>query len=154
MDGSKVLYGLEQLKTMKTYVFTPLLRSLAMAALLTATAAFAADVNGSWTWTMPGRNGGPERTSKLTLKAEGSKLTGKIAAPGRDGAVNETPIAEGKLDGENLSFVVVREYNGNSNTNRYNGKLSGDKIVGKVEFSRNGEKQSRDWEAKRATESK
>ena len=32
---------------------------------------------------------------------------------------------------------------------KYSGKLAGDTIKGKMEFDRNGEATSRDWEAKR-----
>ena len=109
----------------------------------------ASSVDGIWVWTSPGRNGGQERTNTLTLAAEGPKLTGKLTAPGREGKLVETPIAGGKIDGDTLAFSVVREFNGNTTTNKYTGKLAGDKITGKIEFERNGEHQSRDWEAKR-----
>jgi hypothetical protein len=112
------------------------------------------DVAGTWTWTAPGRNGGPDRTNTLALQIESSKLTGKLTAPGRGGQINETPIAEGKLDGGGISFLVVREFNGNSVTNKYTGKIEGEKIHGTIQFTRNGEEQSRDWEASRATSTK
>lgn len=118
--------------------------------LLLAKTSLAADASGTWTWTTPGRNGGPERVSTLTLKAEDSKLTGKISVPGRDGQALETDISDGKVDGDNVSFNLVRSYNGNSSTNKYSGSVSADKISGKIESAnRNGEVQSRDWEAKR-----
>ena len=107
------------------------------------------DATGTWSWTVTGRNGGPERVSKLTLKAEGDKLTGKLSAPGREGQNTDTAIADGKVEGDAISFSIVREFNGNSSTIKYTGKVSADKITGKTEFQRNGEKQSRDWEAKR-----
>ena len=106
---------------------------------------------GTWTWTASGRNGGPDRTNTLTLQLENSKLTGKLAAPSRGGQVNETAITEGKLDGGGISFLVVREINGNSVTNKFAGKIEGEKIHGKIQFTRNGEEQSRDWEATRST---
>src|SRR3954471_511893 len=110
-----------------------------------------ADPAGTWTWTMPGRNGGADRTNTLTLKVADSKLTGKISAPGRDGQASERDIADAKVEGEKVSFAVVREFNGNSMTNKYTGKIEGDKIVGKMTYrNRDGEEQSRDWEAKRA----
>jgi hypothetical protein len=110
---------------------------------------------GIWTWSTPGRNGGPDRTNTLTLKIEDSKLTGKLSAPGRGGQVLETAITEGKVEGaENISFLVVREFNGNSVTNKYSGKISGNKITGKIEFTRDGEAQSRNWEASRLTDAK
>lgn len=105
--------------------------------------------DGKWTWTMQGRNGGADRKMTLTLKEDGDKLTGKLSSPGRDGQARDTDIQEGKIKGDEVTFTVVREFNGNKMTTKYNGKVTADAIKGKVEFERNGEKQSRDWEAKR-----
>ncbi len=113
-----------------------------------------ADATGTWTWTTPGRNGGEPRKMTLKLKAEGEKLTGKLAMPTRDGESMETEISDGKVKGEDVSFTVTREFNGNKFVMKYSGKLSPDAIKGKMEFERNGESQSRDWEAKRATDKK
>lgn len=107
------------------------------------------DPAGKWTWTMPGRNGGPERKSILDLKVDGAKVTGKISSPGRDGQTTETEIADGKLKDGELSFSVTREWNGNKMTAKYNGKVAADKITGKISIDRNGEAMTRDWEAKR-----
>ena len=107
------------------------------------------DPVGKWTWTMPGRNGGPERKSTLDLKVDGAKVTGKISSPGRDGQTTETEIADGKLKDGELSFSVTREWNGNKMTAKYNGKVAADKITGKISIDRNGEAMTRDWEAKR-----
>ena len=113
-----------------------------------------ADPSGTWTWTMPGRNGGPDRKMSLKLKVEGDKLTGKLSAPARGGEMRDTDIKDGQVKGDEISFKIVNEVNGNQMTRKYNGKVSGDSIKGKVEFERNGETQSRDWEAKRATDTK
>jgi len=113
-----------------------------------------ADPTGTWTWTTPGRNGGPDRKSTLKLKVEGDKLTGTLAAPGRGGQSNDSAIADGKLKGDEFSFTVIREFGGNKITVKYNGKISGDSIKGKIETERNGQTNSRDWEAKRETEKK
>jgi hypothetical protein len=110
-------------------------------------------VDGTWAWTMPGRNGGPERKMTLKLKTEGDKVTGTLTSPGRDGATTETKIEDAKLKGDEISFTVTREFNGNKMVSKYTGKV-GETIKGKIEFERNGETQSRDWEAKRATETK
>ena len=109
-----------------------------------------ASADGTWIWSAPGRNGGPDRTNTLTLKGDGSKLTGKLSAPGRGGQTAETSISEGKVDGDTVSFLLVREQNGNSSTNKYSGKIADSKITGKIESSRNGETQSRDWVATRS----
>jgi hypothetical protein len=113
-----------------------------------------ADPNGTWTWTTPGRNGGPERKSTLKLKSEGDKLTGTLTAPGRGGQASDTAIADAKLKGDEISFTVTREFNNNKVTAKYNGKISGDTIKGKIETERDGQTNSRDWEAKRDTEKK
>src|SRR5205807_602448 len=113
-----------------------------------------ADPNGTWTWTSPGRNGGPDRKSTLKLKLDGDKLTGTLSAPGRGGQNNDADIADGKLKGDDISFTVIREFNGNKITAKYNGKISGDSIKGKIEVERDGQSNSRDWEAKRDTEKK
>jgi hypothetical protein len=117
------------------------------------------DPSGTWTWTMQARGGGGgggggERKMTLKLKTEGDKVTGTLSAPGRDGTPRDTEIADGKLKGDELSFTVTREFNGNKMTSKYNGKVSADSIKGKIESERNGETQSRDWEAKREAEKK
>ena len=113
----------------------------------------AADASGTWTWTTAGRDGGPGRVSTLKLKVDGEKVTGSISSPGRQGAEpRQTEIEKGKLVGDELSFAVTREFNGNKMTQKYHGKVSADAIKGKIEFDRQGQTQSRDWEAKRPTE--
>jgi len=113
------------------------------------------DPTGKWTWSSPGRDGGPGRTNTLALKLDGEKLTGKVSSPGRgDQPARETEITDAKLKGAEISFTVVREFNGNKMTFKYNGKVSADTIKGKIEFERNGEAQTRDWEAKRVADKK
>ena len=130
---------------------TPL---LAITILAIGTAVQAADATGTWGWTRPGRNGGADQKMTLKLKVDGEKLTGTLSSPGRDGQTTETAIAEGKVKGEEISFTVTREFNGNKMLAKYNGKVSADAIKGKIETERNGDTQSRDWEAKRQAEKK
>jgi hypothetical protein len=106
------------------------------------------DPTGTYQWTMPGRNGGADRTNTLVLKLDGDTLTGKLSAPGRGGKATETTINDAKLTGSDVSFNVVRTYNDNTFTNKYTGTITNDTIKGKFEFVRDGETQSRDWEAK------
>src|SRR5262249_11908998 len=105
------------------------------AGLLLAPAAFAgakaADVTGTWKWSVE-RNGQTfEQT--LKLKQEGAKLTGALL--GRQG--NETAIEDGKVDGDEVSFTVTRTFNDNKIVQKFKGKVSGDTIKGKIEFDRN-----------------
>jgi hypothetical protein len=137
---------------MKNGLWTRMTLTLGLC-LLASTASIAEDAkvdpSGKWTWTMPGRNGGPDRKSTLDLKVDGAKVTGKISSPGRDGQTTETEIADGKLKDGELSFSVTREWNGNKMTAKYNGKFAAEKITGKISIDRNGEAMTRDWEAKK-----
>ena len=117
-------------------------------AAVSAQAADKADPTGTWTWTSPGRGGGEPRESILKLKAEGDKLTGTLS--GMRGG--ETKITNGKINGEEISFDVTREFNGNSFTAKYKGKVTADSITGKISTERNGETRERDWAAKRKKE--
>jgi hypothetical protein len=90
-------------------------------ALLTlgSSMALAADIDGKWAADVPGR-GGSTQIQMLTLKASGSTLTGTFEGA-RGGAVD---ISDGTIDGGNVSFKVVREFNGNQFTQQYKGTLS------------------------------
>ncbi len=134
----------------KSYVKALIFGSTTSLVLLAAIAQ-AADPAGTWTWTTPGRNGGPDRVSTLTLQATDSSLTGNLSVPGRDGQPVVTPITDGKVDGDNINFNLIREYNGNSNTNIYSGTITNDEIIGTIQFNRDGETQTRKWHAKRPT---
>lgn len=105
------------------------------------------DPSGTYIWTMPGRNGGADRTNTLTLKLDGDKLTGKISYPGRGGKIMSTDISDAQITGSDVSFNQVRTYNGDTSTNKYSGTVADGTIKGKVEFNRNGDVQSRDWTA-------
>ena len=102
-----------------------------------------ADPTGTWKWSVT--FGDQTREFTLKLKLEGDKLTGAML--GRDN--HETPIEDASFKDGEVAFAVTRERNGQKFTIKYKGKLEGDTIKGKSEFERNGEKQSRDWEAKR-----
>ena len=98
--------------------------------------------SGTWKWTITAGNNNREVT--LKLKLDGDKLTGTIS-----GRNNDTEISDGTFKDGDISFNVVRERNGNKVTTKYTGKVSGDSIKGKIESERNGQTNSRDWEAKR-----
>ena len=124
--------------------------ALTLLALASVAVVHAGDVSGVWTWITPGRNGGSDHTNTLTLKADGAALTGTVSSPGREGRVIATPITAGKLEGDSISFLVVRQVRGNSVTNNYSGAVVADKITGKISATRDGALQSHDWVAQRA----
>jgi hypothetical protein len=109
-----------------------------------ARAADKADPTGTWKWTVT--FGGQERQQTLVLKLDDGKLTGHML--GRDN--QEIPIEDGACKDGEVSFKVTRERNGQKFTTKYTGKVEGDTLKGKSEFERDGQTQSRDWEAKRS----
>lgn len=81
-------------------------------------ATMAAEIDGKWTAEVEGRRGTVTQT--LSLTSSGNNLTGSLEG-GRGNAVD---ISDGKLDGNKVSFKVVREFNGNQFTQQYKGTLS------------------------------
>jgi hypothetical protein len=90
--------------------------------MMALTVVHAADINGKWTAQVPGRQGNTQETT-FTLKVEGDKLTGSVS--GRQG---ETPITDGKVSGDEISFTVTRERQGNTIKQIFKGKVAGDEI--------------------------
>lgn len=121
------------------------MRVLLAGSLVTA-AMWAADVTGKWTAEMQGR-GGQTMTVTMNLKADGDKLTGTVS-----GRAGDTDITDGKIDGNNITFTVVREFNGNQIKQNYKGKLDGDVIHFSMtmEGGQMGGGQPRQFDAKRA----
>ena len=119
-----------------------------VAAGLATFSLLAADVTGKWTAEMQGQNGNT-RTVTMNLKADGSKLTGTVSG-GRGG---EAEISDGKVDGNEVSFSVVREFNGNKMTSNYKGKVDGDVIHFnmKMEGGPMGNMPERQFDAKKAS---
>jgi hypothetical protein len=126
--------------------------------LVVAFALMAADITGKWAAEQPGRNGGPPRQIAFDLKADGSTLTGTVTGGmggGRGGrrggggagggagaggggrAPRALEISDGKVDGNNISFTVKVEFNGQSMVTKYEGTLSGDEL--KLKVTRDGQ---------------
>jgi hypothetical protein len=110
---------------------------------LVALGLWAADVTGKWTAEMQGQNG--TMTTTMNLKADGNNLTGTVS--GRNG---DTNITDGKIDGNTITFSVVREMNGNQMKMNYKGTVDGDVIHFTV-MREGAEGQGRQFDAKRAT---
>jgi hypothetical protein len=106
-------------------------------------AAAAEDPTGTWKWSAEA--GGQTREFTLKLKLEGDKLTGAMV--GRNN--QETPIEEASFKDNVATFKVTRERNGQKFTSKYTATVSGDTLKGKSEFERDGQTQTREFEAKR-----
>ena len=79
-------------------------------------------INGKWIADLPGRDG-QTRQQTFNFKAEGNKLTGTVS--GRQG---ETPISDGEINGDDISFSVTQNFRGNEVKVLYKGKLAGKEI--------------------------
>jgi len=101
-----------------------MIRKLAVAAVVFALgsiAALAADFNGKWS----GEITTPVGVVKYAYEfhVDGTTLTGK--------ATNDqgtTELKEGKIDGDNIAFVEMVNYNGDELRVEYTGTIDGDQI--------------------------
>ena len=84
-------------------------------------AIFAADLTGKWTTTISTQIG--ELAYTYTFKADGDKLTGKASSQ-----FGEIEISEGKISGDQISFVENIKYQDMPIRIEYKGKVSGDEI--------------------------
>lgn len=111
--------------------------------VLVAATAMAADVTGKWTAEVQGRNG--TRTVTFDLKQDGSTLTGTMQGMGPQ----PVEISDGKVDGDNISFVIRREFNGNEMKINYTGKLEGGNLV--MKSQREGSDRVMEFTAKKSS---
>jgi hypothetical protein len=107
-----------------------------------ALTASAADVTGTWKASLETPNGTFETT--FTFKVDGSKLTGKVASQ-----MGESDISDGKIDGDDLSFSVVRNFQGNEFKLTYKGKVSGNEM--KLSFQFPGRDEAIEMTAKKTS---
>jgi hypothetical protein len=105
--------------------------------------AWAAEITGAWKAEMPGRDG-QTREVTFNFKQDGDKLTGTTS--GRGG---EIPISDGKISGDEISFTVVREIQGDQVKMLYKGKISGAEIQFKMQ--REGSDREREFTAKKVS---
>src|ERR1041385_4692118 len=135
-------------------VFRILVRSVAL--LLLFAPAYAAEtaeegkktthpIEGYWRWNFTMPDGATTRP-KLILTMRDGRLSGTSSfRPG-----SETAITNAGLNGDELSFQVVRAREGQDIVTTYRGRWSGKEIKGTVESNWAGEKQTYDWTAQRA----
>src|SRR4030095_2837874 len=100
-------------------------------------------VDGKWIAQLPAREAQTRETT-FNFKADGNKLTGTVS--GRQG---DTPISDGQINGDELSFTVTASFRDNEVKLHYKGKLSGNEI----HFTRTregGDQPPQEFTAKRA----
>lgn len=85
--------------------------------------ALAADVDGTWDGVITVT--GSEVPVSWTFKADGDTLTGGVRQAGGP----EIPIKEGKIDGNNISFFIVVDFQGTQMQVNYKGVVSPTEIV-------------------------
>lgn len=110
-------------------------------AVLFVAASFGADVSGKWQAEMQGRDG-EKRVVTYNFKADGDKLTGTMETP-----MGARDIEEGKITGDEITFVIKMSFNGNDMVMKYAGKV-GD---GEIKFTQETPRGKREFVAKRAT---
>jgi hypothetical protein len=110
------------------------MRRIAFVALFLAASLYAADISGKWKGTAQAPNGTVERT--FTFKVDGSKLTGETESE----MLGKATINDGKIDGDNISFTINANFQGNEIKLEYKGKVVGDQIKLTVEFGGGGQR--------------
>lgn len=108
---------------MKLRIFSSL-AALAFA----ASSLFAADLTGKWVAKMQTPNG-DTRDMVMNLKANGDKITGTVG-----GMRGDAEITDGKIAGDDVSWVVVRNFNGNEIRQQYKGKVAGSEMKLQISF--------------------
>jgi alpha-galactosidase len=104
---------------------------------------YGADLTGRWvaaTRTPDGQT----RETVIALKADGDRLSGYMSSPQGD-----TAISEGKVNGDEISFVIVREMGGEERKIQYTAKVSADGLL--VKMPGFGDRPGRDLLAKRVS---
>ena len=104
------------------------IRTFALALLLLASPAFAADIDGKWTGSIDTPNG--TVALNYTFKAEGATLTGSTSGP--DGS--SIPLKDGKIDGNKVAFSLTLDFGQGPTTFNYTGELSATELKLHSEF--------------------
>ena len=105
------------------------LRSLLIGLVLMTASAFAADIDGKWSGSLDTPNGAI--AVGFNFKADGATLTGTTTGP--DGT--ETKIADGKVDGNKVTFNVTIDFGGMPFTIAYKGEVSGANLKLTLDFA-------------------
>jgi hypothetical protein len=105
---------------------------------------WAADINGNWIAQTPRGVGNPETVETVfSFKVNGTKLTGTVSNPQGD-----TAISDGKINGDEISFVITRSSVGKETLLEYKGTVA----LNEIKFTckeRGGMEQPQKFIAKR-----
>jgi hypothetical protein len=102
--------------------------------VLFAVGAWAADISGQWKGEWTDSRDTPPYT--FTFKQDGASLTGTVSSERGD-----LQIRDGKVNGDRVSFVVVRSVGAREMTATYSGRVDGGEITFKVSLPGS----ERDW---------
>ena len=102
------------------------------------------------TWKCEYQIGEQKRTSTLTIKMDGEKLTGTMSWPDQ----KETNLKDVKLKDADLTFSAERVLGDNKFNVEYKFTITGDKLKGKGAVETGGEKRPFDIEGKREKKDK
>jgi ubiquinone/menaquinone biosynthesis C-methylase UbiE len=100
-----------------------------------------AKVAGTWQWSLDAETG---QQNQLRLEQKYQKIEGHVRFEGK-----EAKLLEPKLEGDQVSFLVNSESQGQSLSMRFKGRISGDTITGDVDIQRGSQKRTQAWKAAR-----
>jgi hypothetical protein len=101
--------------------------TLVLLTVVLSAAAQSASVAGSWDITIESPQG--KRDSVLIIKQDGGKLTGAMKSPR-----GERPLDSVKLDGNEITFVMTANVQGQDMVFTYKGKVEKDSMKGDADF--------------------
>jgi hypothetical protein len=124
---------------------SPNMKRILILMALSAIAAFAADITGTWKATAEGPNGTMERT--FVFKQDGTKLTGETTSQ----MMGKSAIADGKVEGDTVTFTITVNFQDNEMKLNYKGKVNGDEIKFTVEAPNMPAGRTMEWLAKKVS---
>jgi SAM-dependent methyltransferase len=101
-----------------------------------------AKVAGTWQWSLG--EAGTGQQNQLRLEQKYQKIEGHVRFEGK-----EPKLLEPKLEGDQVSFQVDSESQGQSLSMRFKGRISGDTITGDVDIQRGSIRGTQAWKATR-----